>query len=293
MEKIRDSGEIKRTQERVIVRIKGKENVLQIPGVRCINPNDALEERIYEKVFIQTPIYLPNEYDKAIKEVLRNGKDIVVIGMNGYSVLNEEQCKAWGVKPGAYEAACESLLYGVTKLLIEKYNGIDIRFAHGASDLGVDKAIVKVATRLNRPQLGHSCPHFMFYVEDNGIPVYVGKDQPEYADSFVESLDILIAANGRLQAFKHDINAAFLKLKHIIPVNILKSISETGGPPAIGPDGKIEDAVAAFDQRVHLMATRLGYTKPDKFNELVYHVEETVVALCRNLISPSRAFEVN
>lgn len=290
---IKDFGEIERTEHGVIVRAKGMEDALSVPGVVCINPNDPPAERIYCKEFSQTPIFLPDEYDRATKEVLRSGNDIVVLGMNGYSTLNEQQCRAWGVKPGAYEIACEALLRTITELLFQKFPGIDVRFSHGASNLGVDRAIINVAKRLNRPQLGHSCPKFMFWVEDNGIPVYVGNDQLEYAERFVDSLDILIAANGRIQAFQHDITAAFLKLKHVIPVNVLRSISETGGPPAIGPNGEIEDAVAAFEQRVHLMATQLGFAQQDKFGELVDHVKDTVIGVCRSLLSPERAFQLD
>lgn len=261
-------------------------------NITCENPTLPKRERIYHKIFTKTLIYLPNEYEQAVREVLR-GRDVVVLGPNGYSNLTEEECLTWGVKVGAYEAACEALLTNITMLLQEKFPGIDVRFAHGASWMFIDGVTIRVANKLNRPQLGHSCPRYMFYVRDEGVPVYVGKDKADYSDKFVESLDILIAANGRVTAFQHDINAAFLKLKHIILVNVLRSISETGGPPAIGPDGYIEDAVAAFEQRVHMMATQLGFVVGhDKWGELVSHAQEVVVSICRNLISPERAFSV-
>lgn len=260
------------------------------PSITCENPDAPLPERIYHKIFIKKPIYLAGRYQDAVREVLRNGQDVVVLGMNGYSRLTDEQCRAWGVKPGAYEEACAALLHHITKILLEYFSGIDVRYVHGASNLGVDRAAISVARRLNRLHLGHSCPDFMLHVEDDEVPVYVARNQTDYAEKFIKSLDILISANGRAQTFQQDINAAFMMLKHVIPVNILRSISETGGPPAIGPDGQIEDAVAAFEHRVHMMAVQLGFSKNDRWQELVNHVQETTVGICRSLVSPSRAF---
>ena len=288
-----NEGSIRRLPDGTVeVSITGKTSLAGMPDVICDNPEDPEDQRIYRKIFSETPIYLPDEYDKAVREILRTGNDIIVLGANGYSSLTEEKCQAWGVRHGAYAAACESLLYNMVRFIQDHFPGVDIRFAHGASHMGVDGAIIATANALNRPQLGHSCPKFMFYVEDNGIPVYVANTQAEYADAFIESLDILVAANGRKQAFQHDIAAAFEKLKHVIPVNVLRSISDTGGPPAIGADGHIEDAVAAFEQRVHMMAMQLGFTTADRWTELVEHLNATTITICRRLLSPARAFQV-
>lgn len=289
---MRDDGKIFRQDGKTIVQIQGHSSLGSLPGVRCLDPEAEEEKRIYEKVFIKKKVYLPGEYDQAVSEQLK-GKDIVVLGMNGYSGLSDELCAAWGVKPGGYEAACAAILRSTTKLLQAKFPGVDIRFAHGASDLGVDRAIIEVANGLNRPQLGHSCPHFMFYVEDDDIPVYVAKDQAAYSLAFISSLDILIAANGRIQSFEHDIDAAFKKLKHVIPVNVLRSISTNGGPPAVGPDGKINDAVAAFEQHVHLVSQHFGslnYNSANMFPSLVEHVNVVVEHIGRQILSPDRAF---
>jgi len=156
--------------------------------------------------------------------------------------------------------------------------------------MGVDQAVIEIAGKMNIIQLGHSCPEFMMYVKDDDIPVYVAEDREAYADSFINSLDILIAANGRYHAFQHDIDAAFKKLKYVLPVNVIRSISTTGGPPAIGPDGKIEDAVTAFEQRVRLVATQMGINGNDQWKMLKHHLTGTVVSICRQIISPARAF---
>ncbi|MBL0186324.1 MAG: hypothetical protein IPP97_11360 [Candidatus Obscuribacter sp.] len=283
-----ENGIIERDGNGFVVKVQGKAYLAELPGVYCENPNAPEGQRIYCKKFSYKKIYLHNQYQQAVQEVL-TGHDVVVLGMNGYSALSEPQCLTWGVKPGAYEAACEGILDAVCESIKRTFPGIDIRFADGASNVGVDKVLLKVAKDMNRPHLGHSCPKFMFYVQDDGLPVYVAKTQREYADAFIDSLQILIAANGRVQAFEHDIDAVFKKLKHLIPVNVLKSISSNGGPPAIGPDGKIEDAVAAFEQRVH-MATQAIYSGRDPYRSMVGHVSECTAAIVRTLISPERAF---
>lgn len=267
----------------------GASHVAGIPGVTCLNPEAAEGERIYEKSFYKKPIYMPREYDRAVREVLK-GKDVVVLGMNGYSSLTDEQCRSWGVQPGAYEAACAGILRSAYEVLTKNFPHIDIRFAHGASKLGVDAVILQVAGELQRQQLGHSCPQFMFYVEDDDVPVYVAADKVKYANAFIDSLQILIACNGRAQAFEHDIDACFKKLKHVIPLNVLKSISTTGGPPALGADGQIEDAVAAFEQRVHMMAQQMRPASKDAYLDVVDHICNVTVAITRQLISPERAF---
>jgi hypothetical protein len=267
----------------------GANHVAGLAGVTCLNPGAGEADRIYEKRFFKKPIYMPRDYERAVREVL-SGKDVIVIGMNGYSSLTDEQCRAWGVRPGAYEAACAGLLEAACAELSEAFPRIDIRFAHGASDWGIDGVILKVAAKLERPQLGHSCPQFMFYVTDDDVPVYCAADKVKYANAFIDSLQILLACNGRVQAFEHDIDACFKKLKHVIPLNVLKSISTTGGPPAIGADGKIEDAVAAFEQRVHMQARQISLVGKDAYLDIVGHVSDVTVSITRQLISPDRAF---
>ena len=281
-------GRIFKSGTNVCVEKIGSPGLSNLSGVECLNQTAPEEDRIYRKTFYKKPIFMPSEYHKAIAEILV-GSDVVVIGMNGYSSLSLEQCQAWGVKPGTYEAACHTILKGLIEYLTKKFNGIDVRIAHGASDLGVDRAAIRVGRQLNCPQLGHSCPKFMFYVPDDEIPVYVAKTQAEYAQAFIRSLNVLIAANGRVQAFEHDIDTAFKLHKPILPINVLKSISSTGGPPAFNANGGIEDAVAAMEQLVFMVSMRLGL-KLDQFEELRQHTNETVAMITRRLLSPERAF---
>jgi hypothetical protein len=289
--KVKANGTVRRSADgTVVVRIKGATHVAELPGVVCLNPKAPEPSRRYEKWFTKKQIFLATQYDQAVSEHL-SGPDTVVLGMNGYSLLTDQQCLAWGVKPGAYEAACRRLLREVYSALNEAFPGIDVRFAHGASDTGVDRAVIEVAKELNRPQLGHSCPEFMFYVSDGDlVPVYVAASQEDYANSFIRSLQILIAANGRQQAFSIDIDAAFKMLRSVILVNVLKSISTTGGPPAIGADGRIEDAVAAFEHLVHAVGQRMGILAVDPYQQLVDHIREVTISIARTLLSPERAF---
>lgn len=271
-----------------IVKVKGATHLASMAEVACENPDAAEGDRIYTRVFHKKPIYLPHEYDRAYNEVLR-GNDVVVLGMNGYSALSDAKCREYGVRPGAYEAACAGILDRVINDLEQSYPGIKVRIAHGASTMGVDRVQIEVATQRNLNQLGHSCPKFMFYVPDDDVPVYVAASQVEYSNAFVDSLQILIAANGREQAFRHDIDAVFTKLRHLIPINVLRAISTNGGPPAINADGKIEDAVAAFEQRMHL-AAHLTVSSGDLFADAVAHATKQTRAIARNLLSPQRAF---
>ncbi|MCA9804879.1 MAG: hypothetical protein KC777_23075 [Cyanobacteria bacterium HKST-UBA02] len=292
MDVLAREGLIERTASGFLVRVKGKSYLKGLPGVVCENPRAKESERVYSKSFARKRIYMPDEYDRAVRENLC-GTDVIVLGMNGYSELNDQQCQAWGVKPGAYEQACIGILKAVYSRLAKLYDGIDIRFADGASGAsgrGVDWAIIKAARDLNRPHLGHSCPKFMFHVDDDEDPVYVAETQADYASAFVDSLDILLAANGRMQAFRHDIMAVFEKMKHVIPINVLKSISTNGGLPSVDAEGRIEDAVETFEKRVHMLAQRVVYSSSDPYRSLVSHICEEASGIVRPLISPERAF---
>ncbi len=260
-------------------------------GIKRIKDGVQVEFNGSKKIFTHKPIFFPNQYKQA-KETYLVGNDVIVIGMNGYSLLTDQTCREWGVRPGAYEAACERLLRDIISHLWEVFPGVDIRLVHGASNMGIDNVIMRVAGNdgLNITQLGHSCPEFMMYVEDDDVPVYVAKNKEAYADAFINSLDILIAANGRAHAFVHDIDAAFKKLKYVIPVNILKAISTNGGPPAMDRDGNIEDAVAAFEERVFMVSAQLGQTPKQSWQHINTTIRNTMEEIVRSQISPRRAF---
>ncbi|MCC7531436.1 MAG: hypothetical protein IT342_23235 [Candidatus Melainabacteria bacterium] len=292
MDLLAKEGTIQKTDGGFLVRVRGKSYVKDLPGVECENPRAQEERRVYRKLFTKKRIYMAGEYDRAVQEILR-GTDVIVLGMNGYSDLSPEKCALWGVRPGAYEQACIGILKMLHKTLNAKFKDIDIRFADGASAAtggGVDWAIIQAARDLNCQHLGHSCPKFMFYVLDDEDPVYVAETQVDYANAFIDSLDILVAANGRMQAFRHDIMAVFEKLKYLIPVNVLKSLSTNGGMPAMDSNGNIEDAVATYEQRVHLIGQRIIQSSADPYSDLVANICNEAVGIVRPLLSPVRAY---
>lgn len=282
-------GRIFKQGRQVVVEMTGRTELLKIPGVDCLNPEDGESARVYRRNFKRKRIYLPHEYDRAMAEML-HGEDVVVLGMNGYSSLSEERCRRWQIKPGAYEAACEAILDKVITQLAADFSGIDIRIVHGASNMGVDGASIKTALRRNRPQLGFSCPHFMFYVVDDNLPVYVAESQEEYSKAFARSLDILIAANGSNQSFKHDMAAALHYQKDLIPIDVIGAISRSGGISAVDSAGNVEDAVAAMYQFVH----SIQYNGFGRFGweRMLKRLTATTRKIARRIISPERAFGV-
>lgn len=287
-----DTGIIERTDKGFVVRRRNAAYLLKEKGVFCENPTAPEAERIYAKLFENAgkKIYMPDEYDMALRDNLC-GRNVIRLAANGYSDLKPERCRAWGIQTGSYEEACFGLLCYMYENLCADYPGVDIRIVHGASNCGIDKVLIRLANKYNRGQLGHSCPGFMFYVDpDDGVPVFVGETKDEYADCFIRSLDILVACNGGEQAFVHDIAAIFRHKRHIIPVNVIRSISASGGPPAVNAEGRIEDAVAAFEKHVHTVQPQV-YAAKDPFLALAQHVTGAASLIARtSLLCPSLAF---
>jgi hypothetical protein len=277
----------------VIVETTGKDSLASLSGVICANPDAPSGERVYRKEFRQKRIYLADEYDRAVATEL-GGRYPIIIAMNGYSSLSVEQCQAWGVKPGAYEKACEVLLTQIDGHVRAAFPDADVCYVHGAADMGVDKVIAATAKKLRRRQLGFNCPEYMFYVPDDDVPVYVAESVEAYADSFVRTSDVLIAANGRLQAFRMDISAVFMHDKFLLPVNVLRFISTTGGPPAKRADGGIEDAVAHFEQRFYAIGTQyFGLKGHDAWASVVAEAQDVVAHICRRILAPEVGLEIH
>ncbi len=285
---------VRRAGKTTIVEAIGNARLLGIPGVFCVNPDAPPRKRIYRRIFKNPKkrIYLPHEYDLAVRKEL-GGRHPFVVGMNGYSHLSEAQCAAWGVKPSAYRSGCAVFLEQIDKCLRKNFPAANVCYVHGASDMEVDKAVSETATRLRRQQLGFSCPEYLFYVPDNAAPVYVAKTAEEYSDAFVRTGDVLIAANGRLQAFRMDIAAVFLHDKFLLPVNILKLISSTGGPPARGANGEIEDAVAHFEQRFFAIGAQVfGLKGRDTWAAAIGEAKDIMKHICRHVLAPEVALRI-
>lgn len=275
----RDGGE-------TVVQMVGKKDLANIPGVTCTNPDAPEAERIYEKRFSQKRVILPEDQDALS---MLHGENLVVLGMTGYSSIKPQDCADWGLKPGAYEAACQDLITNVIKSLQAEFPGIQIAIADGASDMGVDKAIIAAANRLAIPHMGFSCPAFMFYVNDDDAAVYVAPSQADYADAFIRNLSILISAGGRMQALEHDMLAAIKYNKRLILANILKAISTNGGPPARDASGRVLDATAAFQQSIVSLVPRGTYSS-DPYADLRTEMTTQAVRVARTLLTPNVAF---
>ncbi len=287
---VHKEGRIRKIDSGFEVRVFGlDEKAAKRPRVNCLNQSEDPKDREYSIVFPSKKIYPPGQYNTAIREVLE-GKNVLRLGFNGYSTIDEDRSKRWGVTTEAYESACMKLAYDVIRYLQSEFPGIDIRLVNGTSDIGVDRATNKVASKLNLPILGFSCPDFMIYALDDDKPVYVAKNREEYSDLFVRSLDVLVAANGAEMAFKHDMKASLEYFKHFIPVDVVSSISTTGGATAFGPDGKVENAVAAYAHLVHIMSQPFGGLASNSFDSIVDHVEAICKNVCRQKLEPQFAF---
>lgn len=253
--------------------------------------------RVYRKTFRVKPIYLPGEYDRAIASHVAH-EDNFVVSMNGYSRITDEQCRRYGIKPGEYEEACSAIMREAINHLRTKFRGAHLRLIYGASDLGVDAAIESVAHEFNITPLGFSCPRFMLYVKDDSIPVYVGRDKEEYADRFIETLDLLIATGGREQAFVHDISAILKFRKRIHFVDVLNTLSTTGGVPAtiVDKDGRvtIDNAAAAFGYHISFFGLNEAFMNApeggDKWDAVLSNIRSISTQECRRKMSATRKF---
>lgn len=281
----------------VLVTVINEPSSLNLEGVTCLNPTAPDAEKQYQKAFHRKPIYLPGEYAPAVAERI-TFPDNFVVSMNGYSRITDGQCTRYGVQQGAYEEACRALLSQVVKHLRQKFTGADLRLIHGASNMGIDKAIQDVADEYNLLPLGFSCPRYMLYVKDDHIPVYVGSDRAEYADRYIRTLDLLITTGGREQALQHDVLAACVYNKRIHFVDVLNSLSSTGGVPAtvISPDGRVrvDNAAAAMGRNVSFFARHeavpLASREGDVWDAIFHNVSTVAAEVCRLKMSPGRKF---
>ncbi len=293
-----DDGTIERKADgSVLVTVLNEPYSLNLPGVRCLNPDAPEAERQYQKEFRSKPIYLPSEYDLAVAERVAF-QDNFVVSMNGYSRITAEQSVRYGIQEGAYEEACRALLTHIIEHLKNRFSGANLHLIHGASDMGVDRAIQDGANEHNLVPLGFSCPRYMLYVKDDYTPVYVGSDKEEYSERFIQTLDLLIATGGREQALQHDVLAACVHNKRIHFVDVLNSLSSTGGVPAtvMGPDGKlrVDNAAAAMGRNVSFFsrndAAMLAPRSGDLWDAIFDNVSTVATETCRLKMSPQRKF---
>lgn len=296
MKKTGKDGIIFRQEGNVVVQVLGAKGSLEY-GALCINVDEPESKRIYQKTFYKKPIYLPTEYSSFSKDHL-SFPDNFVLTMNGYSRINQESCLRYGIKSGQYESACEAILKNAIRHLRTKFDGARLQVTYGASDMGVDMAIEKVARYFNIDLLGFSCPEYMLYVKDDEIPVFVANNSDEYADYYIRSSDLLITTGGREQALKHDVLAACIYNKRVHFVDVLNNLSSTGGVPATieGQDGKVrvDNAAAAFGRNISFFnrdnATAQTPSNGDRWDAVFNNINAVATEVCRYKMSPDRMF---
>jgi hypothetical protein len=166
---------------------------------------------------------------------------------------------------------------------------------HGASEMGIDRVTIETANELRRKQIGFSCPDYLWYVRDDDNPVYVARNTRAYSTAFVRSCDILIAMNGRKTSYEMDFRGMFEYNKTLIPMNILRLISDNGGPPAIDEHGNIVDAVAHFQERVYNVGSPLNdhQGSRDQWQHAIKDLCEIVTHVGRRVLPPNVGLEIH
>jgi len=289
---------IERTGDgKVVVTALNASDAIKSEGVTCLNPSDPPEEQKFQKTFSRKKIYLPSEYDEAVRDHISH-PDSFVVSMNGYSVITDEQSRRYGVEKGAYEAACKAIMHQVVEHVNARFKGANLKIIHGGVYFGVDGAIHEVAKEFGMTPLGFSCPRYMLYVEDDDTPVYVGSDNNEYSDRFIQTLDFLIATGGREQSLQHDVLAACIHNKRIHFIDVLNSLSSTGGVPATVIDEKgvtkVDNAAAAMGRNLSFFSysDAVKYTpqEGDVWDAIFSNVRGVATEVCRDKMSPDKKF---
>ncbi len=277
-------------------------NLLGDTAITCLNPEAQPGERIYRKVFTRRPIYLPDQYELACAHLTGESRESLVVGMNGYSSITNQDARAWHIDPDAYRIGVEQLLATIiVQIRTELGEDVQIALVHGSSTQGamirgVDTAIVNVGKRLERQMLGFSCPRFMMYVSDeDDFPVYVASTQEDYSAKFVDALDVLVTCNGRVQTLEMDIRAAIYKRKFVVLHDLLGAISPTGGPPAYGADNEIQDAVKAIISGIHMVGgdMRLITGATDRWKAELLDISQAIIRRCRTHLPPQVGLRIN
>ena len=282
-------GEILRDGSKTIVRLTGNNSfLLNEQGVVCENPEAPENERTYRREFLNKKIYLPNELDKARSEILA-GEDVIILGGTGYSRVGKDICQEYKITDEAYVSAYADILGSAIIALQKRYPKVQVKLVDGASDLGIDRGTIRVADHFKLPHLGFSCPEYMFYVNDDHKPVYVGGTREEYSKSFTKSLDVLISAGGRVQSLQNDMSASIMFGKKLILVDVISLISPTGTPAARNAKGEIVNGTRAFFEAVKIVTESHAGTVSD-FDAIKERVNHCVINIAGKALSPEAVF---
>lgn len=294
-----------RDRVRILVKKITDRDLLTDSRVLCLNPEAALQHRVYEIVFVHRQIYLASERERAIHQHLHNEvQPVVVLGGNGLTKISDEDLEHWHVHPDGYRVGAEQIfLTSHLRMKQELGDGVDIRFIHGCSTRmmarrGIDTAIINTAKKLRAQMLGFSCPRFMLYVTDEtDFPILLASNEAEYSKWFVQALDVLITCNGRATTREKDVRVAIMERKLVILYDLLGRISSTGGPPAYGPNGEVRDAVKALMEGIKMIGSRriMSQSSGDPWKDDLHEIACAIVERVRTRkdMPPEVALHVN
>ncbi len=263
----------------------------ELPGVEVI---EVEGEKCVQKKFYRKPIFLAHELKQAVSLHLRREPGSFVVSMNGYTTLSTDFLITYGIKPGAYKAACIRVFRTMLKNFRNRFPKTKVFVAHGAVDSEVDGALLQVKKEENLGGLGFSCPKFIFYVNDDDEPLYVANSVDGYADAYIQSLDFLISTGGRAHALTHDINASVLYSKIIYFVDLISMVAEVPVPSSVplpGGGRQVENAAAAFRNNLAFFGSNLDRGSQTSFQLLDNDIFAVAEPVCRKVMPAELMFQ--
>src|ERR1700719_1723426 len=84
---------------------EGNEKKAEIPGVEKINGGTKLRKVYPARRFLIDPIQIA-----AVIETHREGDDVVILGVSGFSLLNQERCRQLNIRLNSYETLLVSMV---------------------------------------------------------------------------------------------------------------------------------------------------------------------------------------
>ncbi|HIH24052.1 TPA: hypothetical protein HA251_03400 [Candidatus Woesearchaeota archaeon] len=236
--------------------------------------------------FDRKELYAPEEQQRYEERSLRRGDDILWLGITGWTKPPKHY-------PACYGTSDNPKIYGtlVTALLMEsvlalKTQGIQVDIRHGASDAGVDAAVLRVMEAIPVSGSGVNCPMYMPWVTDDtrGGPVLVAKNKDSYHDLYSQYHQILLVTGGRDVAFHHDYLRRLKGVGCSVVADVMQTVSTTPIPAydcAPGQDTPQLNNAAAYVREKNSFT----YTPvPRSFDELSAITQLTLVdQACRLL----------
>lgn len=174
------------------------------PRIVNILPQQGKEPSI--TYFEKKRIYLPSEQQEYESNVLNRQQNTLWLGITGWTKPPKHYSERYGSSEEAklYERLVGAIL--AESILTLKKEGISVDVRHGASDAGVDAAIINLIEKMGLSGSGVSCPIYMPWVKDDarGGPIFVAESKEKYHEAYSKYTNILLVTGGRDVAFYHD-----------------------------------------------------------------------------------------